>query len=230
MGNSNADYFLAQVTDLMSQGETLTSEEREKRRLREKRAVRSERFSTSGLQGPVPADVVEALISGEKLERTRALEAVVHWKRVRGKVSRPFSVMVLVGETGVGKTVAGAWLVLELGGMYVSAEELRKRATSKQREDRAWFERVLGAKVLVIDDAGTERDLDDARVAMFEVVNTRQGLHRGWTLITGNLAHADFRARYGKRTCRRVEDQGVFIEVEDVDRRRLPQPEEEPGP
>jgi DNA replication protein DnaC len=230
MTEEHSDYFLAQVADLMGAKETpISAEERQRRRMREKRVAREERFSSSGLMGPVPADVVEALITGEKLVKSRALEAVVHWRQMRHKATRPFAVMVLVGDTGVGKTVAAAWLLLELGGMYVTAEEMRKRATSKHRDDRTWFEKVLGSKVLVVDDVGTERDLEDARVALYEVVNARQGLHRGWTLILGNLAREVFRERYGKRTCRRIEDQGVFIEIEDVDRRRKEQENEEPG-
>jgi len=209
----------------------LSPAEAEKQRIEEERAQREERFRVAGLDGPITDEGVQALIEG-KLYRTRALDAVQHWYGVRSKVKRPFAVMVLVGDTGEGKTLAAAWLILELGGgVYTTAEELRKRGTSKHWQDREWLERLKTCRVLVIDDVGTERDLDDMRVALYEVVNARQGLKRGWTLLTGNFTIAMFRERYGRRTLRRIEDQGVFIEVHDQDRRRKPMDElEAPEP
>ena len=182
------------------------------------RAAREERLEAA--RGVVPEEDFEALVRNEELAPTAALVAVRGWRKNRASLESPMTMLVILGETGRGKTVASLWLMAELGGVYVTAEELRRLSRSYGGRDRDDLDRLIKARVLVVDDVGTEQDEESAASAMFEVVNRRMGLARGWTILTGNLTTAQFQARYGERTTRRIHHQGAFVEVSGGDLRR----------
>lgn len=175
----------------------------------------------------LPADR-EAIVRGT-LAKTHALRVVEAWRGLyRGGDERSLATrrefvpfLTLYGPTGLGKTVAGAWLLAYEGGLYVSVEELRRRLTSGHWRDASWADQVLRARVVVLDDVGTEDG--DARAAMFELVNRRQGLARAMTLITSNLVcRDDFVQRYDERVVRRLEHAGRMVECKGTDMRRRP--------
>jgi DNA replication protein DnaC len=125
----------------------------------------------------------------------------------------------LCGLTGRGKTVACMGALAELGGTYVTADEVRRAFAQETDEARELRFRMRGSCLVLIDDTGTERDAAKAKQALQELVNLRQG--RGLiTLITSNLSKADVRKRYDERTVARIEHQGVIVEVEGNDMRR----------
>lgn len=153
--------------------------------------------------------------------QTQALDAVQRWFLVRFEARRRARTMqVLLGETSRGKTFAAVWLIARLGGVYVTAERMRRLMDSHQQRQQQEFERLAATKVLVVDDAGGELDGPSAAATMFEIVNHRQGLANGWTVITANLSPQAFEARYGVRTVRRIEHQGEIVEVGGPDLRR----------
>jgi hypothetical protein len=131
-------------------------------------------------------------------------------------------VLTLVGPTGRGKTMAGAWLIAIEGGVYVSALELRKRLLSGHWRDIEWADRILRSRIVVLDDVGTETGDSDALAATFELVNQRMGSDGALTLITCNLTGEEFAKRYGERTVRRIEHDGRIVEVKGEDLRRKP--------
>jgi DNA replication protein DnaC len=183
------------------------------------RAERRARLHDAGCLGPLPEEDVERLVAGT-CYRTEALDLVRQWYHQRPHIPDPFCFLVMFGEQGVGKTVSGFWLLGELGGRYVTAEQLRKRARGDTFRDRQWFEEMLKARVLVIDDAGTEMNADEARSVMFEVVHHRQGLPNAWTLLPTNISAEEFVERYDERTVARLRHLGRFASVEGPDRRR----------
>jgi DNA replication protein DnaC len=130
------------------------------------------------------------------------------------------TMLALLGPTGRGKTVAAAWLLADLGGFYTTGEELRRAMRSYNPRDAELLLQLYRARSLIVDDLGTEQDLESARTALFEVVNRRMGLPRAYTVLTSNLSREAFAERYGERTLRRLEHQGLVVEVEGEDLRR----------
>ncbi len=187
------------------------------------RLVREQRLEDSGIDGAITAEDRERVLS-DALIGTHALRNVRRWmtERRNRRLARPLTTLTLVGETGRGKTLAGAWLVSRLGGVYVTAETLARASAARFGRDRENFERWLDARVLIVDDLGTERDADLAKGALWDVVNARIGSDRAWTLLTANLEVAAFRERHGERTIRRIEHYGAIVTVNGEDMRRGP--------
>lgn len=184
-------------------------------------AVRTQRLKDVAI---LPEDKRRVLHGG--LLPTHALHVVRAWhERFKGqRRGEHLPILALLGKTGRGKTVAGAWLLTEEGGLYTTAPELimRMQAAPRDARDRDWCQAALAARVLIVDDLGTE-DLDDAaRSALYRVVNQRQSCEQGFCLLTGNLAIPEFRARYGERTARRIDHAGRFVETLGDDLRRKP--------
>lgn len=198
----------------------------EKAQRRMERQRREERLADNALfAGPaITPDDKLAILRGTLNRKVHSLNVVMSWReRFRG--IRPgvhVPIVALLGPRGRGKTVAGAWLIAEEGGHYVSALDLCKRLLSGHWKDSSWSDQVLRSRVVVLDDVGTEpeKDRNDAMAAMFEFVNRRQALARGLTLITANLTRADFDERYGERTVDRIMHVGVFVEAKGEDLRR----------
>lgn len=163
--------------------------------------------------------VLEAIVRGE-LYDTPALDWVRRWRHYqKGRQLPSKNYLAMLGLTGRGKTAAAAWLLAEEGGYYVTADELRRKVTSPAWKERDWLDHFCGGGCVVIDDLGTEFDVPGANLAIFEVVNRRLAMPRAFTVLTGNLLSAEFRARYDHRTIRRIEDAGAVVEVEGDDLR-----------
>lgn len=189
-------------------------------RLREERLDPAREFSAGAVI--LPAD--RAAIVRGTLRETHALRMVRAWHALYREAIGPGprrawpAFLTLYGPRGRGKTLAGAWLLATEGGLYVSADELVRRASSTHWRDTEWVARVLAARVVVLDDVGTEGA--DARAPMFDFVNRRQGLARALTLITSNLAgRADFVGRYDDRVVERLEHAGRMVAVQGDDLR-----------
>lgn len=183
-------------------------------------ASREERLRQAGLwgEGPIPEEDLRRLVDGEALVSSQALRAVQRWFRIRGggggggERRTGFTILALCGEMGRGKTFAGAWLLAQLGGRYISAEEMRRTYVRFSPND-ADVSRAKRARVLVIDDLGTELDAEEGAAALFDLLNKRMGNPYGWTLLTANLLADEFTERYGERTIERIKQCGAFMEV-----------------
>jgi hypothetical protein len=150
---------------------------------------------------------------------TQALRNVVGWENKRSTGTYAFAVLVLLGLKGIGKTVAGAWLLAGHGpGLYTTAEQLRASFDSKLERERELYYRALKARVLFVDELGREKDAVTADAMLFDVVNNRRGRAgrsgQLWTLLAGNLSDEDFRKRYDGSTVDRIEQLGVIVKVE----------------
>jgi DNA replication protein DnaC len=146
------------------------------RHRREFRAAAVERM-------PVTEEDARRIIE-DKLDDRHALRVVKRWLE-----AAPCPWLVLSGGTGTGKTVAAAYAAAELGGMYVSAPELRPlftRSAWDRGADRDRAEALMTTRLLVIDDLGTEVDEPEKFASeLFKVLNARQRLR---TIVTTNLS------------------------------------------
>jgi DNA replication protein DnaC len=199
--------LLARCLAAVSDDEVLAYE-RERERDR-----RMERMRDANVLDVLPPAMV-ALVATDRLEPSTALDIVRRWtayQATRGDKC----VLALLGDMGRGKTVAAAWLLAAEGGLYVEAEELSRLHAAKWGDERVRYERLTRAGVLVVDELGTE---DDARGAMRDVINRRQG--RRLTLLLGNLSKPDLKARLDPRTWDRLRTCAVVTEVQGESMRR----------
>ncbi len=126
---------------------------------------------------------------------TAALGVVREWLQGRGWA------LVLAGNAGVGKSAAAAWALSEVGGVFLPAADLGRLDSAQGRSGRRvgdLVEQALVARLVVLDDAGTEYSGDSgyavARVAELLIARADAGRR---TLVTTNLDRAAFLARYG---------------------------------
>jgi len=210
------DYFALLAADAPAVFQS--DEERERERREQELHRRQERLSRS--RPALPTEDIQALVDGRPGE-SAALDWVRRWHAYqRAHKQPPRTFLALLGLTGRGKTYAGGWLLAEEGGYYVTADELRRKVTSPSYKDRDWLDLIVQGRCVVVDDVGTEFDAAGANAALFELVNRRLSMARGFTLLTGNLTETEFRERYDERTVRRIEHQGALVTVEGTDLRR----------
>jgi hypothetical protein len=188
------------------------------------------------------ADVVRALTEqdvewlvrdGAPPDPSAALRRVWRWEERRRKGEGDFTVLVLLGLKGRGKTLAGAWLLANYGpGVYCTAEQLRAAFVAPPyAAERDLVRRAHLARVLFVDELGRERDAETANASLFDVINCRRGrvsvegaTPRGlryarWTLLAGNITEATFRERYDASTVAKIEQQGFILTAQGPDLR-----------
>lgn len=191
---------------------------------REQRAMeRRLRLKESGIA--VTGEDLGRLVA-DQLEDTIALRKVRAWHEVASgrrpsRSGRPMRFLALLGPMGTGKTVAAAYVIAERGGMYVTADEVRRAYVSEHEQARDARRRLEAIGVVVVDDVGTERNADDTRHALYELVNRRQR-GRQATILTGNMTRQDFTTRYDARMLDRIEHQGAIVEITGESLRRRP--------
>lgn len=211
----------AEATDFwkLIPAESANARSREEYDRAEREAEREQRLRASGIVTALTDDDLDALIRGKLALQTNALDSVRRWVNARSTGSFAFSVLVLLGLRGVGKSVAAGELLGDHGpGCYCSAEALRASFKATNGPDRELFKRALRTRVLVVDEIGREDDAMSADAMLFDVVNARRGRGRDhasrdqlWTLLLGNISEKDFRERYDPSTVDRIEQQGVIL-------------------
>lgn len=158
--------------------------------------------------GLLPAE--GALVARDELFTTRALQVAKAWR------ATPKTYLTLVGNVGVGKSTAAAWVALELAQagatpvLYCAesdvAEWHRFRST---RHQKAWAAAVEAA-VLVIDevgdvDAADRAALEHARAGMSQLDKDRRG-RGGRTIVLGNVTPGELADRIDDRLLDRLQD------------------------
>lgn len=176
-------------------------------RARFDRKLFARRFDASG--AAVASDDRLAILDG-KLGSTAALEAVRGWFAQCDRGAHNPRFLVLLGSVGIGKTVAAAWALHELGGAYVVANMLHGRLHPPRGAERPAAS-LLDERLVVLDDIGTEMH-DRFRGALFELVNARQraGL---LTILTGNVTLAELAEQCDPRVRSRLNHCGVMLEL-----------------
>lgn len=114
--------------------------------------------------------------------------------------------LVMLGSTGVGKSVAAAWCVRQAvearqSALWVSAAEFATKAGGF--DGQPFASRCKGVDVLVVDDIGTEHQTDWARAVRDEVLMFRHEAELR-TVLTSNLDGKAFSERLGVRMADRL--------------------------
>ena len=182
----------------LRRGHALADEdESEEAVARTERQARRDRLEHSGVLERMDEDGVSAVVS-DRLGATAALQWVRTW------MLAPRPALVLLGEPGVGKTIAAAWALTQRPGRYIRAEDLCEMRKEGGRRGRELYQAMLRPDLLVLDELGGETDLPLAAKTLQDVVDVRQRVSRR-TLIMGNLkTRAELVSRYDKRTLDRL--------------------------
>ena len=153
------------------------------------------------------------ILAGQ-VDETPAIAAVREWLGT-GK-----TFLVLGGSVGVGKTVAGAWALVERGGLFRKASQITRMS---QFDTEAW-ERLYRVGLLVVDDLGTEpHDQGGWGLAALLDLFDRRYDYRARTILTVNVSLDTFRERYGKdggRFLDRLREAGEWFNVAGESRRK----------
>lgn len=135
----------------------------------------------------LPDADVAGLVSGNLLE-TVSLSVAQEW--FTNPARKPC--LVLAGGTGCGKSLAAAWALAEIGGVWMGAPRVERVFAASFGESYAEQERARNAALLVVDDAGTEDSPQRFERALIELLDARNN-RRYRTILTTNLAkhHTD---------------------------------------
>lgn len=227
--------FAAILSQLEARGAIATPEQIERYERAQRRDMRLEALSSSGIH--LPDDDRQAVLAGT-LDRSKpAFAAVATWARGAPRRGEPTvgctpAILVLCGAAGVGKTVAAAWWLSHVRGRALTITEairiyLRwKRSTYRHEEAEASLDTLARMDCLVLDELGQESD-DDASLArevLHWIVDRRQDVRRR-TLVLTNLTAEDLRDRfvrgaYDGRTADRLARHGHVVQIAGESMRR----------
>lgn len=132
---------------------------------------------------PLEPEDERILVTRTGFRKTSATQAVEHWANEPGK---PF--LGLCGFVGRGKTLAAGWYLSAHGGTYLRESDL-PRLIQFERE------RVLNARVLVLDELGRSKKVESTAPALFELVDERKRANRR-TILVSNLSRAQLKELY----------------------------------
>lgn len=123
------------------------------------------------------------------------------------------TVLVIAGPVGCGKTTAAAWGVAWHGGRFVKAIELLRAGLYPS--DPGFWPRLQGAKLLAVDDLGTE-PLDAKGFGLAAISDLMDQRYDGArkTIVTTNLTPDELRRRFGERMWRRLAEVGWWRTLE----------------
>lgn len=130
----------------------------------------------------------------------------------RNFADNPQGNLFFTGATGLGKTflslaIAGAVLEQGIEVLYVSAldlfRELQDDYYNAAKQNALTLDQVLSAKLLIIDDLGSEYLNQFVPSALFNIIESRLNHSRG-TIINTNLSGADLEKRYARRVYSRI--------------------------
>lgn len=114
--------------------------------------------------------------------------------------------LVLSGGTGCGKSTSCACVLANAGGLWVHAPDLARPDFKGDEETRreSLDDRMRAAKILVLDDVGIEHSPSGyAASRICDVLEFREA-HNRKTIVTTNLAGAEFKTKYGERLASRL--------------------------
>jgi DNA replication protein DnaC len=173
----------AQLEQLLSGAESKYAAEVEAAR------VARRRREVCNAQFPITTADEEAL-AARALKQTRSRRVVETF------LSGDKALLLLVGSTGVGKTIACCEAIMKHGGQHVSASHFARLFVAEWGDDVEEREALVNIdRLFVIDDIGTERNPDLMKIALVEAIDRRRTRGRRSIWIS-NLSRADFETRY----------------------------------
>jgi DNA replication protein DnaC len=187
-----------------------SDEEIQRYEARVHRESRRANLRSSGITSHL-AEGDESLVLDGTAKQTESLRLVRRWMALWQSGGAPW--VWIGGPVGVGKTIAAAHALAELGGRYVSFLDViriyRERERSVRSAAAAWA-RLGGQYLVVLDEVGLEEkgQAEHARVALHEFVEQRRRRSTPTIALTNKRSEA-IRARfaaayYDKRTMSRL--------------------------
>lgn len=172
---------------------------------------RTAMMEASGIAGALPEEDITLIERGE----ARFDEALVHVRDFLVQRDWPGgkSILIIMGDTGTGKTVAAAWALAQIPGRYIEAERVCRAHAGRHKKAEEEFASLLCCELLVIDEVGTEEDVERARMAYREVINKRQDRRRP-TIMLGNCGPEELKPRFDRRTHARIDARGLIKGLE----------------
>jgi DNA replication protein DnaC len=188
-----------------------TDEEIARAEGRTSRWSRSAMLEASGIASALPEEDRLLITTGA----ARNEDALVHVRDFLVQRDWPGgkSILVLMGDAGTGKTVAAAWALAQIPGVYIEAERVCRAHAGRHKKAEDEFTTLLRAELVVIDEVGTEEDLERARMAYRELVNKRQDRRRP-TILMGNCGVEELQPRFDRRTHDRIRTRGLMRGLE----------------
>lgn len=165
-----------------------------------------------GLALPVDGKLLPLLVRGA-YERTRAVHEAAAW--LRG----PRRVLVLIGDIGVGKTVAASLVACSYARRRKTVAYLREPTLARWWHSsvlahEAQIERLRETDLVIVDELGTtlSRDGEKARDATGGLVDDRIA-GEGRTVLIGNLDEKRLGTAYGARFLDRLREIGTVVHL-----------------
>ena len=183
---------------------------------------RRELLRSSGVRDVLSADAMQRLID-DTTQDTAAMRLVQRWIAAAAtarthRLAPQVRVLVLLGERGVGKTVAAAWALAREGGRYAACTDLVGAYATPFAPDRAPYLRARGVGLLVVDEVPRVAT-KECRAMLHDLIDRRQ---RGQlTLVLGNGSPAEWDALLDPRTQDRLAPM-TFVRVIRGDSQRRP--------
>ncbi len=162
---------------------------------------------TSGLSPQYQKKTFENFEVGVNINAVNSIKKYLNeksWQEGKG--------LILIGGVGTGKTHLASAIVHELARQDVFAlfifvpdflDEIRAMYDENYDEEEDKFELVKNARVLVLDDLGTERITDWAREKITQLINHRYNNALA-TIVTTNLTLDELKNRIGERAYSRL--------------------------
>lgn len=167
--------------------ERFEKEEKRQKKIDE-RHKRLGRLRSEGINNVLPPNCIEKIVT-DTLEEKHSLTVVRYWM----ETELPF--IFLTGPTGIGKTVAGAWMIANFGGLFLRAQGLEKAGVAVYGPYTALLERAYNERFVFVDDLDTEITPSDFVLILAEFINNRVG-GRLKTIFTSNLNKGRLEERY----------------------------------
>jgi hypothetical protein len=155
-------------------------------------------------QGAGIPEAIAKLIVAKEVNETESVKVVDAWW---ADLKRP-RVLVLIGYSQIGKTVAAANLAARWQGKFVHVPTVfcnRLRDVEYQRS-------LLAPGLVVFDDLGLERMFPEFS-ACFDAAFCSRVDGGVFTIVTTNASAEDLKSRYEERITERIKNHGLVIEV-----------------
>jgi len=182
----------------------------------DQRAKRRERLDALGIE--LEKNTHRQVISNTGLKNTTSLVAVQRWLTSQSN----YPMAVLTGNRGCGKSVAAAYVVAnwDRSAAWSSAPDLIRVFTGNFGDQLKRQDTLKRARLLVLDDVGTEGDAVRMTATLIELLDERK---QRKTLITTNLSKEAFLERYAdERLHSRLRELAGFVGDKGPDLRGQP--------
>ena len=192
-------------------------------KLEEKQAQRDklERYQKSGVPERYFSEALDTYKITNEMQATAAKAATNFLHAVK---CGEFKSLVMLGNSGTGKTHLACGIIREAGGKYRTApeivEEMRRAKSFTAAETEAEIIDYYGrVKLLVIDEIGRGRSATDEKYMIYQLVNARYNTRKPTVLIS-NLGKSDFLQYIGVAAADRLVESAEIWELNGESYRR----------